>query len=150
MKHVLWSFFFLLAGCGSSGSSDEDNDKWCTQQYNTASVQVGESGLMLQPANNMYVTFSQIEEFYIQTQACVGVIATGPLVIYENFMGPMGLYSFNQEVRINTNIYWERDCKTDEQILKKEFVHHLLHLGGFPFEDNLNHNSPLFEQCSVV
>ncbi len=134
----------LLSGCGSSGDDDQ-----CTVQYSTSSVQVGASGLMLEPSSNMHVTFPQIEQFYREAEACVGVIATGPTVSFENFNGPMGVMSVGVGlIRINTNPTWERDCKTDEFILRHEYVHHLLHAAGVSIEDNVSHNSPFFGQCA--
>jgi len=133
----------LLSGCGSSGDDDQ-----CTEQYSTSSVQVGASGLMLEPSSNMHVTFPQIEQFYQQTKECMGVVATGPIVSFENFNGPLGIISVGtQHVRVNTNPVWERNCETDEDVLRHEFVHYLLHADGVSLEDNVSHNSPLFGQC---
>jgi len=134
----------ILTGCGAS-----DDDDRCLTQYTTTSLNVGGTGLMLEPASNMYVSFEQIEQFYLDTEACVGVHATGPTVRFESYMGPMGLWGPGL-VRINTNTYWYRDCKTDEQILKHEFVHELLHLGGYPLEEQGAHSSPLFVQCVPI
>ena len=104
--------------------------------------------MMLEPSSNMHVTFPQIEQFYREAEACVGVTATGPTVSFENFNGPMGVFSLGVgRLRVNTNPTWERDCKTDEFILRHEYVHHLLHASGVSIEDNISHNSPFFGQC---
>lgn len=132
-----------LSGCGSS-----DNENMYESQYSTNSVMVGASGLLLEPSQNMYVTFPRIENFYLETQNCVGVIATGPTVAFKSFSqlgngGYRGVYSFTtQLVLINTDEFFPRSSKTDEQALRHEFLHHLLVSTGLSWEDNKNHIYP--------
>ncbi len=133
-----------LSGCGSTDNNDESYN-----QYNTSSVIVGTSGLLLNPSQNMYVTFPQIENFYLETQNCVNVVATGPIVSFKSFSGPGGIYSiFNRSVLINTNESPQRSSKTDEFFLRHEFVHHLLDYTGLSWEDNKSHLSLDFGICT--
>ncbi|KKN60218.1 hypothetical protein LCGC14_0534170 [marine sediment metagenome] len=155
-----------LTGCGGSDSDDSDDNEI---QYSTTSVQVGVSGLSLQPSQNMYVTFPQIEQFYLEVEACMGVVASGPIVIFTSFSecvevqgingplnceglgGNLGQYSIGaQLVLMNTDEHvFDRNHVTDRDTLKHEFVHHLLaEAMNFPIGDNVNHLSPFFGLCT--
>jgi hypothetical protein len=167
MVIVVLAFILLLSGCGSTDSDDDS----CGSdiQYSTTSVQVGVSGLILDPAQNMYVTFPQIESIYLEVEACMGVVAPGPIVIFTSFSecvevqgingplnceglsGNLGQYSIGaQLVLMNTDEHvFCRNHVTDRDTLKHEFVHHLLaEAMDFPIGDNITHNSPFFGLCS--
>ncbi len=155
MVVVVLVFILSLSGCGTAS----DDDDQCKDQYSTASTEVGASGLLLEPAQHMYVTFPQIESFYVEVENCMGVIATGPTVVFTSFSeckevlglnceglgGNLGQYSAGvQLVLMNTDEHvFERNCETDEGTLKHEFVHHLLWLS----ENNISHDSPFFGEC---
>lgn len=153
-----------LSGCGSTDS----DDSYCETQYSTTSVEIGASELLLEPAQNMYVTFPQIESIYLDVEACMGVVAPGPTVIYTSFSecvevsgervtpinceglgGNLGQYSIGIElVLMNTDEHiFNRNCVTDRDVLKHELVHHLLVPLGVSIEDNTTHNSPFFGLC---
>ena len=150
-----------LSGCGVSTADTPDV---CEQRYSTSSLVVGDSGLLLEPAQNMYLTFSQIENLYIEVEACMGVVETGPTVIFTSFSecvevlglnceglgGNLGQYSIGPRlVLMNTDEHvFDRNCVTDRNTLKHEFVHHLLVPLGVSIADNVNHNSPFFGLCS--
>lgn len=92
-----------------------------------------------------------IHRVYDEVQACVGITAPEPVVIYKDFEGPMAQISLGTGViLINTNPSWAsfRTCETDEKNLKREYVHWLLQAADFPLEDNVAHNSILFEVCN--
>ena len=153
-----------LSGCGSTDS----DDNYCETQYSTTSVEIGASDLLLEPAQNMYVTFPQIESIYLEVEACMGVVAPGPTVIFTSFSecvevsgervrpinceglgGNLGQYSIGIElVMMNTDEHiFDRNCVTDRDVLKLEFVHHLLVTMGVSIDDNINHRSLFFGQC---
>lgn len=134
----------LLSACGTAGGDDDR----CLLNGSSTSMQVADSGLTLEPSIDMHVTFEQMEQFYLETEVCVGVLAAGPTVVFEDFKGPMGVISIGTgRIRINTSTVWYRSCDTDEDVLRHEFVHHLLHARGESLEDNKAHKSPLFKEC---
>jgi len=156
-----------LTGCGGGGSDSGGSDSGV--QYSTTSTQIGESGLILEPSENMYVTFPQIAQFYLEVEACMGVVAPGPIVIFTSFSecvevqgingplsceglgGNLGQYSIGaQLVLMNTDEHiFDRNFVTDRDTLKAEFVHHLLaEAMDFPIGDNVNHLSPFFGLCT--
>lgn len=154
---ILALIVVLLAGCGVS---NDDRISTCRHQYSTFSVVVGESGLVLEPSSAMFVTFQQIEQFYLETEACLGIVAPGPVVTFYSFQlqgasayaGGWGITpeGFSQ-VSVNTDSPYERrNCEFDEWTLKHEFVHHLLHVSGFSPADNSGHLTPLFGLCGVA
>ena len=160
---IVVSMAIALSACGSSTEDTEDTS--CNILYNTTTIQVGDSGLVLEPSENMYVTFSQIEAIYIDVETCMGVVATGPIVVFTSFSecvevlglnceglgGNLGQYSIGaQLVLMNTDEHvFDRNCVTDRDTLKHEFVHHLLEEAmDFPIEDNVNHNSSFFGICT--
>ena len=93
-------------------------------------------------------TGAQLGRLYSETEACVGVTAPMPAVIFKPFSGSFGLYSVaGGEVWINTSPGWDlfRTCELEAQTLRREYVHHLLWVN---FGD-LTHDSPLFGVCGV-
>ena len=138
------SLALILSGCGSSSNEDES----CNTQHSTASVMVAESGLLLEPSEGMYLTFWDIATSYLEVQACMDVTTTGPTVMYENFIGPIGVISLGTGIiRINTNPALIRNCEQEKHTLKHEFVHYLLHASGESIEDNVAHLSPFLGLC---
>jgi len=101
-----------------------------------------------------------MSRFYKETEICTGLSAPGPKVQFVSFthfgIGGWGAYmEIAKMVMINTDehstvesISWNRDAITDQQTLKHEFIHHLLHMNGMG-DLNVNHDSPLFEKCGV-
>ena len=158
MRIVALIVVVLLSGCLAADDNDE-TVVTCTPGYNTDTEIVGETGILLVPSLNMHVTFAQIEQFYIETEACLGIVVPGPVVTFYSFqlMGapafaggwgitPEGL----SQVSVNTDSpYDRRNCEFDEGTLKHEYVHHLLHASGFSPADNLAHQTPLFGLCGL-
>lgn len=141
----------ILGGCGTTPENSH-----CKDRYSSATTQVGASGLVLEPSENMYVDFWRIETFYQEVSQCMEVAgATGPTVAFLNFAenemgGSAGTYSLGtQRLYVNTNEEIRvRDCESDERVLKHEYVHHLLWASGVAFENNINHRSPFFGWCA--
>lgn len=141
----------ILAGCAV------DNDIGCDTKYSTDQELIDQNGLTLKPSQDMYVDFDKISKAYIDTMACMGMTATGPTVEFRSFSfaGVGGGWAFYHSVAstiwINTDeedIVMERDCRTDIEALKHEFVHHILHKNDAG-EESRGHSSTLFNKCSV-
>lgn len=141
----------ILGGCGTTPENSH-----CKDRYSSATTQVAASGLVLEPSENMYVDFWRMETFYQEVAWCMEMeTPTGPTVAFLNFTeagmgGSAGTYSLGtQRLYVNTNEEIRvRDCKSDEQVLKHEYVHHLLWASGVAFENNINHRSAFFGWCT--
>lgn len=141
----------VTSGCGPAGP---DN---CHNRVSYPSNQVAPSGLKLRATQDPYITFSDMEKAYWQTQQCVGVTTTGPEVAYidlktagyANYATTWGLAQLNTGIIVVNTYIQGRSCETDVRTLKHEFVHYLLHAAGFPVADNEAHNSPLFTLCTT-
>ena len=141
----------ILNGCAVT------NDQGCDTKYSTNQELIDEYGLALEPSQDMYVNFDQISKAYVDTMTCMGMSATGPTVEFKSFSfaGIGGGWAFYHSVAstiwINTDeedIVMERDCTTDLEALKHEFVHHILHKND-AHEESRGHSSTLFNKCSV-
>jgi hypothetical protein len=85
---------------------------------------------------------------YLNAEACTGITAASPRIVYENYIGPAGEYNYvTHEVLVNTNTVYAQDCDTVATVLRHEFVHHLLNAAGLSIADNRAHESPLFGLC---
>lgn len=166
---IRWSSAFLvcviLAGCYVDQS---------TQVYNNEAVQYDASNhVVLMPGKRLYATFEQINQYYVETEQCMGLYATGPTIWYIDFQewssgiigqdagtGSWGLtgpgtgveylqaagmlpsdyeapYGTSGFVFINNNehivpgiTYDYRSEETDRQVLKHEFIHHIINQYG--------------------
>jgi hypothetical protein len=88
------------------------------------------------------------DRLYLNAEACTGITAAPPRIVYENYIGPAGEYGYvTHEVLLNKNRNYAQDCATVASVLRHELVHHLLNMAGFPVEDNRAHKSPLFGLC---
>lgn len=87
----------------------------------------------------------------------MGMTAVGPDIAYKSFTrqhigGVWAVYIANGKlVWINTDdmgLGFERDCRTDREAMKHEFIHHILHENGL---DDLSryHSSEMFEKCGL-
>ena len=89
-----------------------------------------------------------VDELYLNAEACTGITAAPPRIVYENYIGPAGAYGFvTHDVSLNTNRNYAQDCATVASVLRHELVHHLLDAAGLSIEDNRAHKSPLFGLC---
>ena len=141
----------MLAGCAV------ENEEGCDTKYSTDQVLIDEYGLILKPSQDMYIVFEVISKSYVDTMACVGMTAAGPVVEFKSFSfaGLGGGWAFYHPVEstiwINTDeedIVMERNCRTDIEALKHEFVHHVLHSNDAG-EESRGHSSPYFNKCSI-
>lgn len=135
-----------------------DNSNSCTTQQDTTIKQTAPNGLTLEPSTGAYLQFDQIQAVYDKTQACMGMTAPGPTIVYKNFEAnnigsAWAFYSAAGEliwVNNNMNEYqgFKRDCRTDTEALQHEFVHHILNMNGSN-DISRDHSAALFEQCGV-
>lgn len=120
--------------------------------YGTTTEQVGSTGIVLRPNSSMYITFNEMEDLYRDMEQCTGFTAVGPIVEYTYFpdrfgtIGSWAVYVYiHQLVMMNTyEDDRERNCHSDTEAIKHEFVHHLLYMNG----QVAGHENPLFQQCA--
>lgn len=145
----------LLAGCSSS-SGDSDRCYDIAHEY-TYDI-VGETGLMLVATAPEYafITFEEMEAEYIDVEACAANTGTpGPTVIFTSFNDygfrlELALYYYAiQTVFIDTDDEpWlpVRNCISDREFLRHEFMHHILYLNG----EDPGHSNPKFAECNAL
>lgn len=147
MKHLILIGLIVLAGC------DIDNP---TEESYTETQHDPNTGLTLKPSDKMWVSFPELVSIYVGTEACLGLTAPGPDVEYKSFArwylgGAWGLYLANGElVMVNTDEqqglgFPTRDADTDTQVLRHEFIHHILYMNGVPYRDG--YSPDLFAKC---
>ena len=139
----------VLVGCSV------DNSDNCSSFHNYTNEQTDSNGLVLTPSQNMHATFEQVSSYYGETMSCMGMTATGPEVWYKSFeayfghKGGWAIYHPGGVVIINTDDDIipgiVRDCQTDKEALKHEFIHHILNMNDVDW----SHTSPMFVQCGV-
>lgn len=134
----------LLGGCGSEvGQSNHG--------YGYHYDEAGSSGLRVRWNGQPAPTFAQIESLYIETQACTGITATGPLLIFvHDTFGANFVYgqTFLDTGTVLISSLLDPDPQLSFWTYKHEFIHHLLHQSGFPVDQNAAHQSPLFTTCT--
>jgi|GEM_PF-1924254 len=152
-KYVFINFLmYALLGCNLQSESDPNSCGTGTV-YNYETEVTSKTGLALQvPANDLYITFDEIEQYYREMQSCTGITAPAPVVWATSFKerglgGGWGAYLYAQQiVMLNTDVnIVPRNCISDRQSIKHEFVHHLLYMNGM----DATHGNPLFAQCAT-
>lgn len=146
-----------LAATGCGGGGDSDSSCLSYTVSNTEPF-VGSSGLTLAPSQGAYMSFRQMEELYQEVQQCMGVHpAAGPTVYYKNFsqnnLGAAWAFQTSTVIWVNidqANLVAPRNCHSDRQALKHEFVHYLLWASGTNIVANAGHDSPYFAACGAV
>lgn len=160
MKKIFFVLLAFCAGCSGGGSSDGPNSASCLTTYGYDHDVVGNTGLFLRATTPEYtfITFEEMEAEYIDVEACVANANTpGPEVRFINFdttteyVFPLkyALYYYAlQTVFIDTatDDRPQRNCISDREFLRHEYVHHILYLNG---EDS-THANPKFEQCDAL
>ena len=141
----------ILTGC------TVENDAAGQTKYSADQELIDQHGLTLKPSENMYLTPEAISKIYLDTMSCMGMTATGPTVEYKSFSfaGLGSAWAFYHPVAstiwINIDeddIVLKRDSRTDNEALKHEFVHHILHKNGLS-EESREHSSVLLKKCGV-
>ncbi len=150
MKRLL-IIAFLLAGCTGEGSGKD----YCKATYGYPDTVFGDTGLVLEgsPAV-LFVSFQEMETIYTNVEMCVVNNTTpGPVVQFRSFThaglgGGWGVYAAaTQLIVMNTDIDFNvRNCFSDRQTLKHEFVHHILYMNG----QEWGHSNDAFTRCDAV
>ena len=156
MKKAILIFLAVCAGCSAGGGSDGPNSASCLTTYGYQYDQTGETGLTLKATipHYTYVSFNEMENEYTDIEACIANTNTpGPTVIFGSFdhigIGGKAVYVYvSQTVYINTDQDDGplRNCISDREFLRHEFVHHVLELNG---EDS-SHANPKFKSCDAL
>lgn len=147
MRYLAFILIVALVGCSADNPPSE---------YNYTERQVDVHGLTLEPSANMKVSFEEVSSIYEGTMACLGLTAPGPVVEFKSFStyylgSDWGLYHWGGYVFVNTDEkdqyagFPERSRDTDTQVLKHEFIHHILNENGLPYHDG--ESSDLFKLC---
>lgn len=150
MRVIALTLAVALAGCSV------DNSDNCGSYHSYTNEQTDANGLTLLPSQEMHATFEQVSQYYVETMACMDMTADGPDVVYRNYeeyygrtIGPFAEYHPGGLVQMNTSVDnmlgITRDCRTDMEALKHEFVHHILNMNGLDW----HHGDPMFAKCGV-
>lgn len=142
--------FILLAGCASVDNPTESN-------YTEMQTDAG-TGLVLKPSESMWVSFSEMVSIYLNTESCMGMHAPAPDVEFKSFDqwhlgGAWGLYHPAGLVMVNTDekdIYAgfpERSKQTDTEVLRHEYIHHILNENNIPWHDG--ESTEIFKDCGA-
>lgn len=96
-------------------------------------------------ASVTHYPFQNILNEWAWVQACTGLSTlNGPLIVIVDDMPQYTGFSWFDENAIAI----EEHNLGKNNVLKHEFIHHLLDENGYNTYDNANHLSYLFEQCS--
>jgi len=147
MKHLLLIALVALAGCTVDNSES---------LHDETETRVGAYGVTLLPSQDIYVSFDSMVRFYAETMACMGMTAPGPTIQYVSFQddfngaygAPWGGYISTGLVFVNTDslgLGFQRDADIDQQILKHEYIHHILDLNTG--DKDVSHSSIMFARC---
>lgn len=128
----------------------------CRIRHSTTETMQDPCGLTLEPGRNMYMTFEEMVQTYKETLECVGLGTDipGPSVRFMSFSeanltGAWGYYaSVGEIVMVDTDEHTglNRDCLSDRQTLRHEFIHHILHKSGFD-DESMRHVHSAFPKC---
>lgn len=145
-------FIGILAASGCSTVDNPTEESYTADQYDAA------TGLTLKPSEKMWVSFPEIVSIYVATETCMGMTAPGPEVRFVDtteYFAPgfnaWGYYMANGKmVVVNTNEqeglgFPDRNSDTDTQVLKHEFIHHILYMNGVPHRDG--ETPAMFANC---
>lgn len=120
----------------------------CNTKYSYDHDMVGEAGLMLAATSEAFITFDKMDTLYKEVQSCLNLTAPAPTVKYKNFRGGWGLFiAPNSTIWINEDVgIAPRNCHSDRETLRHEFVHHLLYANY----SDATHASPEFARCGAL
>ena len=146
----------LVGGCSAGGDGALLTS--CLDTYGYSYDVVGETGLTLKATvpQYTYITFEEMEAEYKDVEACAANTNTpGPTVVFGSFkehnFSPLryALYYYAQMTAyIDTDIddRPQRNCISDRDFLRHEYMHHILYLNG----EDASHNNRKFETCDAL
>jgi len=149
MRNILILISLIaLAGC-TVDNSDLVQHSYTDEQTDS------NTGLVLQPSANMWVSFPEMVNIYLATETCMGMTARpAPTVAFKSFSeqrigGVWGFYHAGEQVvwiNADENLA-PRSQQTDTETLQHEFIHHILYANDSPYHDG---ESPeLFQKCGI-
>lgn len=148
MKKLL----LLLAATVLVGCIDTEGAPPCNTKYAYDNDKVGTSGLVLKATNSPFITFEEMESIYKGVESCLKLSAPGPTVEYKSFKSVYLGGGWAVFMPANTLVWMNidesiapRNCHSDRQAIKHEFVHHVLYMNG----KNYGHGSPEFGRCGA-
>lgn len=154
MKQLSLIVAAMLTLSGCVGGDKEDRSE-CYVSHTFTQDYHGNSGLHVKPTINgdvSYVSYNEIEKLYNEIEHCVANNNTpAPSVWFASFKhigigGNWGVYSAaDQLVLINTDRD-DRNCYSDRETIRHEFVHHVLYMNG---KDH-SHSSDMFKHCDAL
>lgn len=144
----------LLAGC-SAGGGDDASCRDIAHEYGYDVV--GETGLTLLATTPdvVFISFEEIEAEYIDLEACATNTGTpGPYIQLADFEQLLPGWSYavyifaHQTVYLDTNPdrLLQRNCISDREYLRHEFMHHVLRMNGL----DGSHANPKFSECNAL
>lgn len=148
-KSIILISLLALAGCSVDNPPTEHT---YTEQM------TDNQELTLAPSDDMKVSFEEMSAIYGSTMKCLGLYAPGPVVEFKSFSenylgGSWGLYHQDGYIFINTDEkdtsagFPPRSRDTDTQVLKHEFIHHILYENDIPHHDG--ESTELFAECGI-
>jgi hypothetical protein len=151
MKHLALIGVIALTSCAAK-------DNLITVYAYTNDQTAADTKVTLLASENLLMSFEDLNKLYIETEACMGMIADGPTVRFVDFytffgyIGGWGLYAASDGGHVFINTYAtkmplgiERTAKTDIETAKHEFVHHILKKNT----GDMKHSNPMFERCGL-
>jgi hypothetical protein len=145
MRAFPLALLIALTGCGSETGNNNHG-------YGYHYDQIGATGLRVRYASAQLPALADIERLYQETEACTGITATGPLLIFTDPVpGDSGTAygsAFLDTGTVFISTWLNTDASASFWTYKHEFVHYLLHQSGFDITANADHQSPLFADCT--
>ena len=146
----------LLVGCIEEQSSYSG----CDNKHSYTNDMVSSTGLTLKATSEAFITFGEMEAVYNDIQSCLNLWGAGPTIEYVSFTerdwgGSWAMFIVEEDsnnlVFMNTDTdFIPRNCHSDRETLRHEFVHHLLYI---TYED-ATHTSELaavaFTKCKAL
>ena len=138
-----------LSGCTGGAGTDD-----CLNTYGYDTDQYGDITLLaMYNGNYSHITFEDMNETYIEIEMCVIDNNTpGPFVAFQSHQhlglgGGWGVYTLGGLLNINTDqIVTPRNCHSDRETLRHEYVHHVLYLNG----QEWGHSNEAFVRCDAL
>jgi hypothetical protein len=145
----------VLTGC------ELPEDEPCNAKYNYSNGKLGTTGLTLKATSETFITFGEMEAIYKDVQSCLKLPDTsGPVIEYASgkddywgILGGWGVFMVSDTIKIIMNTDQDlipRNCHSDRETLRHEFVHHLLYMNGKYQDMESPHDSPAFANCKAL
>ena len=124
-----------------------EEEEPCNTKYSYSDT-TGYAGLTLKYTSSSFVTFNKMEALYQEMEKCLGMSAPAPTIEFIDFAGGWGIYIVpSQTIWMNEDVgIAPRNCHSDRETLKHEFLHHILYMNG----NDYRHGNKAFERCDAM